>query len=180
MDLEEKLHELEKFKQEVEHLGNVPNEKIYNFHNVTFIPEAPPFPCYYHIYSLKFFLNWNFSLVKCPVCDLIPRKLPINCCANGHIICSECRPSVMFCPLCRSSLFSNYTNTVAGSLAELCSHACRYAVFGCKTTLKMDEIVEHETSCEERTVSCPYPTCREEIQLKFFVPHVLTKSCALD
>ena len=30
------------------------------------------------------------KLVECPVCFLLPRKGPVPCCANGHLVCSPC------------------------------------------------------------------------------------------
>ena len=30
------------------------------------------------------------KLVECPVCLKLPRKGPVPCCANGHLVCSPC------------------------------------------------------------------------------------------
>ena len=30
------------------------------------------------------------KLVECPVCLLLPRKGPVPCCTNGHLVCSTC------------------------------------------------------------------------------------------
>ena len=30
------------------------------------------------------------NLVECPVCLALPRKGPVPCCANGHLVCSPC------------------------------------------------------------------------------------------
>ena len=30
------------------------------------------------------------KLVECPVCLALPRKGPVPCCANGHVVCSPC------------------------------------------------------------------------------------------
>ena len=30
------------------------------------------------------------KLVECPVCLLLPRKGPVHCCTNGHLVCSTC------------------------------------------------------------------------------------------
>ena len=30
------------------------------------------------------------KLVECPVCLKLPRKGPVPCCANGHLVCSTC------------------------------------------------------------------------------------------
>ena len=30
------------------------------------------------------------KLIECPVCLALPRKGPVPCCANGHLVCSPC------------------------------------------------------------------------------------------
>ena len=63
---------------------------------------------------------------ECPICLSVPRAPPIfqvqRCtlplmpmkfhrivfqCLSGHLICSECRPQINVCPICRASLGSN-------------------------------------------------------------------------
>merc|ERR1719300_961643 len=38
--------------------------------------------------------------LECPVC-LEVASVPIFCCDDQHIICSDCRPKVSVCPECR-------------------------------------------------------------------------------
>merc|ERR1711962_301970 len=40
------------------------------------------------------------SELECPICFDISRP-PIYQCPEGHIICSQCRPKVTRCPVCR-------------------------------------------------------------------------------
>ena len=99
------------------------------------------------------------ELLQCPVCFLLPRKLPIQSCSQGHIICHNCKPSVRFCPICRGSLMYN-TNTLAGHIASILPHFCKFQVFGCQAKLSFETVEQHEKSCPERTVVCPF---REDI-----------------
>ena len=32
------------------------------------------------------------ELMECPVCFKIPRRMPIECCRFGHLVCEDCRP----------------------------------------------------------------------------------------
>ena len=34
--------------------------------------------------------KFEAKLVECPVCLTLPRKGPVPCCANGHLVCSPC------------------------------------------------------------------------------------------
>jgi E3 ubiquitin-protein ligase SIAH1 len=42
------------------------------------------------------------SSLECPVCLEIPKAKPIYQCANGHLICCHCKPSlaIQICPTC--------------------------------------------------------------------------------
>ena len=59
------------------------------------------------------------KLVRCVVCYVIPRDLPINGCGNGHVLCHECLFKVLLCPLCRHRVSKNYQNSVLGQIAEI-------------------------------------------------------------
>jgi hypothetical protein len=41
------------------------------------------------------------SSIECPVCLEEPENAPILQCVRGHIICKECYPKLVCCPLCR-------------------------------------------------------------------------------
>ena len=34
--------------------------------------------------------KFEAKLIECPVCLTLPRKEPVPCCANGHLVCSPC------------------------------------------------------------------------------------------
>ena len=40
--------------------------------------------------------------VECPVCFEVPKSAPIHSCANGHLVCRDCRRDT--CPTCRVPL----------------------------------------------------------------------------
>ena len=130
--------------------------------------------------SLKDFKSEVQEILKCPVCHVIPRLLPIISCASGHIICNECRPSVYKCPLCRGSLFNRNFNSPIGAIVEIVKHKCKYHMFGCKYETNMMDIKEHEMICQERTIRCPFVSCHQEVQLRNFMEHALAKECAID
>jgi len=45
-------------------------------------------------------LDTVLTLLECPVCLLPPRAPPIFQCTTGHLVCSECQPSLIRCPIC--------------------------------------------------------------------------------
>ena len=115
--------------------------------------------------------------LECPVCYKIPRDLPIPCCEAGHIVCQDCRRRVTHCPTCRGKLQSN-TSSLAGSLIMLVEHKCRFSFFGCEVKTKLEDIVDHEKICLERTVLCPLNECKNEIQIKKYDEHSIHSKCA--
>ena len=132
---------------------------------------------YEHLKNFKVQIE---EIVKCPICQLIPRKIPISCCAKGHIICQDCRESIIRCPLCRGTLFNDNKNSLIGAVVELCSHKCKYSVFGCKFETSFDKITEHEAVCIEKTVICPFASCHREVQLRSYLQHAFAKECAIN
>ena len=129
--------------------------------------------------SSESFIEKIHRFVECPICYLLPRTLPVSSCSRGHIVCESCRGNVHVCPLCRSSLYNNCTNAVAGLIIEVATHKCRYNMFGCSVKGNIQDIENHENHCKERTVHCPFVGCREEIQMKLFESHAITKECGI-
>ena len=117
--------------------------------------------------------------LECPVCYKIPRNLPISCCEAGHIICQSCRSRVTTCPTCRGSLDSNNTSSLAGRQIMLVKHKCKFSFYGCETKMKLEQIIVHEETCPERTVTCPGFECNDEVQMKKFNEHVTKEKCSL-
>ena len=70
----------------------------------------------------------------------------------GHLICSECQPSLLRCPICDIKYRSCLTRDFfAEKLLEHLDRRCRYQHFGCDTSYKDSrELVEHEADCEHK------------------------------
>lgn len=92
------------------------------------------------------------TLLECPVCLLPPRVPPIYQCRTGHLVCSECQPSLIRCPICDIKYRSCLTRDFfAEKLLEHLDRRCRYQHFGCDASYKDSrELVEHETACEHK------------------------------
>ena len=72
--------------------------------------------------------------------------------AAGHLVCSECQPSLLRCPICDIKYRSCLTRDFfAEKLLEHLDRRCRYQHFGCDTSYKDSrELVEHEAVCEHK------------------------------
>ena len=79
------------------------------------------------------------------------------------------------CPTCRVPYpppDQAITNTFAGQLIEKYpGHKCKFSEYGCVVKMTLRDIVEHEKTCEERTVKCPRQQCGKIVQLKKFHEH---------
>jgi len=89
---------------------------------------------------------------ECPVCYTVPRRPPIFQCSEGHLICSECKPKVLHCPICRSGWSGRLR--FAEMLLEKVPHSCRYAGSGCDLELLGPYIDGHEKDCPYGPVRC--------------------------
>ena len=96
--------------------------------------------------------------LECPVCLLVPRQVPIYTCVLGHIICSECRPKVKKCPICKGSYLRGYKvgekrdsrNFFAEKFLSTIERKCRYETFDCTfASLDGDELIKHEQNCDK-------------------------------
>uniref|UniRef100_H0Y0B7 E3 ubiquitin-protein ligase n=1 Tax=Otolemur garnettii TaxID=30611 RepID=H0Y0B7_OTOGA len=112
------------------------------------------------------------SLLECPVCFdyVLP---PIHQCRQGHLVCISCRQKLTSCPTCREPLGS-IRNLVMDKVAYSLTFPCKYAVFGCGTTLSPAEKAEHEKVCDFKPYSCPCPNvlCPWEGSLDAVMPHL--------
>ena len=105
--------------------------------------------------------------LECPVCFEIPRELPIPACPKGHIVCKRCRENVQTCPTCRADFSPGGVNTLAGILVQKGAHKCKFSEYGCDVLMKSEDLTQqHEKTCPERTVRCPYTVCKEYVQIK--------------
>ena len=93
------------------------------------------------------------EILECPICNRMPRTLPVMSCSAGHIVCDSCMDEdVVDCPQCRARI--HCTNTLAGQLVSIAVHSCSFRYLGCNVGLNIDEIASHEKVCPERTTKC--------------------------
>ena len=121
----------------------------------------------------------NYSVAdefECPVCLLIPRKVPIPACSVGHIVCKTCRVNVTRCPTCRRRMSDDGTNAIVNKLIERIQHPCKYKQFGCQVEDSLRNIIKHEGRCRERTIKCPHLSCQSEIQMRNYQDHAMSSS----
>ena len=124
--------------------------------------------------------RFMMSELECPVCLLIPREIPVGACPVGHIVCKNCQANVESCPTCRRQLLRDGTNTIVNKMIGEVPHPCKYKQFGCVIKQRLNELVEHESKCPERTIKCPYLKCNEEVQIKKFRDHAKSNDCSTD
>ena len=108
--------------------------------------------------------------LQCPVCLKIPRTTPIYQCNKGHIHCSECRPQLKSCPVCRASLRSMCRNLRLEQIIEKFPQKCINHENGCQQPPNVHkEMSKHETNCKFRKVPCIDSTCKNSVNGQFIV-----------
>eukprot|EP00386_Alphamonas_edax_P005028 GDKI01015785.1.p1 GENE.GDKI01015785.1~~GDKI01015785.1.p1 ORF type:complete len:298 (-),score=51.72 GDKI01015785.1:122-1015(-) len=95
----------------------------------------------------------TLELLECSVCveSMIP---PIYQCKEGHTLCNECKAKVKQCPTCRCETIDircRALERIAESLDEI---QCKYACYGCRSTVKYATKKEHEQKCAFRPFQC--------------------------
>lgn len=112
------------------------------------------------------------TLFECPICFdyALP---PIFQCHSGHLVCSDCHPKLTCCPTCRGPLGS-IRNLALEKLATSVLFPCKYAPYGCETTLPPQGKISHEVLCEFRPCPCPCPGtfCKWQGALDAVIPHL--------
>ncbi|CAK9317993.1 unnamed protein product [Citrullus colocynthis] len=103
-------------------------------------------------------------------------SIPVFQCENGHISCSSCCTKIQNkCPSC--SLAIGYIRCRAiEKVLESIKVPCRNTVYGCKMTMSLNEINDHEPSCTYEPCSCPFDDCTfvssaEKLSLHFSKKH---------
>merc|ERR1719188_1852575 len=89
------------------------------------------------------------------------------------------------CPTCRVQYYSKNVkiavpNSLASSLIETVLHKCKFSQYHCNVEMRLDEIVNHEKKCPERTVKCPKISCQEKLQQKTFYEYASVSKCCSD
>ena len=111
--------------------------------------------------------------IECPVCLDVPRKGPVYTCPNGHLVCPKCKKDS--CPTCRVAVGEN-KSLLAITVIEKVLHNCKFNECQYESTLQ--EIEQHEESCEHRVVACPkYGQCGQKVPLSKLLDHLHSKPC---
>ncbi|RZC42314.1 Sina domain containing protein [Asbolus verrucosus] len=104
--------------------------------------------------------NVNEEVLKClecPVCQQLMRP-PIYQCTTGHSFCNICRTKLNECTTCRQPL-SNTRNFSLEGFTAFVKYSCAYNQFGCNAIFAVNEISQHERSCEFKVYPCPISSC---------------------
>ena len=132
------------------------------------------------------------QILKCPVCQHIPRKSKLKSCERGHIVCIACYTQLITneqnekkCPICRGKLeFTNvFAEQTLSVVLENTKLQCRNSYNGCTKKKLASEIIEHEEIyCAHRDIPCPAAsqgTCQYISSVKNIVRHLTTAKCAV-
>lgn len=121
----------------------------------------------------------------CSACKEVPRialkDFTVLQCQNGHIICTDCRPKIATCPLCRSTTIDNRNLFVEHYIETKMQHRpykCRHDP--CEVNIRMlaGDLAEHETFCIHRESRCINKQCGWYGNLSKLIPHIQDKKCA--
>ncbi len=118
------------------------------------------------------------DILECPVCRQVPRTPPLFQCEHAHLICSECRPKLKKCPVCRGRLIKTRA-VLAEKFLERLPKLCKWSEYGCKRKSAMGCLRAHEIECTFRLVQCLFVPCDEKrTSLKNYIRHIQEKhSC---
>jgi len=111
------------------------------------------------------------DVLECPVCLRIPRSAPIFQCERGHVVCSECHPKLVTCPVCRLPLGKTRSLISEKVLARLPSQ-CRFNEHGCTVELMKSELEVHEKECLYRLVRCVDLACHNKVPFIGLLDHM--------
>lgn len=117
------------------------------------------------------------SNFECPVCLDVPSTAPIFQCRRGHIVCNDCKQTLVTCPTCRTAQpFSRAL--IAEKYLEFHSGSeigpCPFKDEGCN---ELRCFKKHNEECPFRPIFCPEPTCSRRIQLSELDKHINNKVC---
>jgi len=120
------------------------------------------------------------AFLECPICTMVPRKMQIFSCLNGHDICEHCFGSLgrEVCPQGDCSYgVPGSVKVRARKLEMMIENAefelnCRFSKAGCLVEGLRKDLDEHEGDCSFRTVSCPRLDCDDKISLRMLDNHL--------
>jgi hypothetical protein len=112
------------------------------------------------------------DFINCVVCNEIILP-PILQCAEGHLICSECKKHCNTCPQCRCRLTTS-RNFIFEKIIEDMKFKCKY--LNCNEKVEYKNLIEHHKTCKNKPYSCYKKNCGfESGELKIFVQHLVDK-----
>jgi len=120
------------------------------------------------------------ACLECPICAMVPRKMKIFSCLNGHDICEHCFDSIGrgVCPQGDCSYgVPGSIKVRARKLEKLIESAefvlnCRYARAGCLSEGLGKDLDKHEVDCSFRTVPCLQLNCEVKACLSMLDNHL--------
>jgi len=116
------------------------------------------------------------SSLECPVCLDTIRTAPVQCCRNGHLICSLCITRTHICPTCRAPMTlqsgQRCVSHLANRLVDLLPHPCTNRDSGCEVEELLATLTQHEQDCPYRLVRCPIGYCMDNIPMASLSEHV--------
>jgi len=116
------------------------------------------------------------SSLECPVCLDTIRAAPVQCCRNGHLICSLCMQRTHICPTCRAPMTlqsgQRCVSHSANRLVDLLPHPCTNRDSGCEVEELLATLTQHEQDCPYRLVRCPIGYCMDNIPMASLSAHV--------
>jgi len=116
------------------------------------------------------------SSLECPVCLDTIRTAPVQCCRNGHLICSLCITRTHICPTCRAPMTlqsgQRCVSHSANRLVDLLPHPCTNRDSGCEVEELLATLTQHEQNCPYRLVRCPIGYCMDNIPMASLSEHV--------
>jgi len=144
-------------------------------------PAEPTGPDYESLYrslttSHRKLVTELQSSLECPVCLDTIRTAPVQCCRNGHLICSLCITRTHICPTCRAPMTlqsgQRCVSHSANRLVDLLPHPCTNRDSGCEVEELLATLTQHEQNCPYRLVRCPIGDCIDNIPMASLSEHV--------
>ena len=121
--------------------------------------------------------------LECPICLVIPRKVKIFSCQNGHTICEPCLtalPPPQNCPKGSCSYYNPGCRMLVleGMIERTTMEVgCIMAREGCPVTMVQGKLLdEHESKCRLRKVKCICSPCPSEVSIENLLEHVTTRT----
>lgn len=119
-----------------------------------------------------------FDNCTCSICLEVLQE-PVQCVNNEHYFCKRCISEHLTrsqtCPTCRDELTSEtlrpVSRVVRNLLHQLQYSRCMYAIRGCTTTVKHEDLLSHHEECGFAPVHCSHDGCEVTVNKQDVVGH---------